>query len=155
MRNNTNSVWNIWKRVSCSGVNALACFQKAKVRYGLLQSRIISCFTHKIGLMGRQWQLYSLHMSMLPTRPWQNLRKSHSPLSSSLQTVITPSKASQRVLYQKQTLSFAVQQLVPHLFCIDKSCAFWRIKALVAVKQNLHYYETFSYIWIGVEPERK
>lgn len=117
MRIIPNSVCNIWKL--------------ARVTRTLLQSRNISRFTHKIGLMGRQWQLYGLHMSMLPTRPWQNLRKSHSPLSSSLQTVITPSKASQRVLYQKQTLSFAVQQLVPHLFCIDTLLAPFEILKLM------------------------
>lgn len=61
------------------------CVQKAQARLALLQSRIISCLTHKIGLMGRQWQLYSLHVHMLPTRPGRaNKKNSSSVLSAPL-----------------------------------------------------------------------
>lgn len=61
------------------------CVQKTQARLALLQSRIISCLTHKIGLMGRQWQLYSLHVHMLPTRPGRaNKKNSPSVLSAPL-----------------------------------------------------------------------
>lgn len=91
MRTDSNFV-KFFKLVSCSVINGLTLVQKVQARHALLQSRIISCLTHKIGLMGKQWQLYSPHMCILPTRPGQ---KSHGSLSSYLQTVITPYKASQ------------------------------------------------------------